>query len=650
MRRISLSSAWTLAPIADDILAGGLTFSEANRYYANNDTAIAFDANVSWMGGRPIDSALARRYLLGFQLGYSGQRGNTITDTLALIDRSVASDGTRPAGTFYFMRNNDIRSTTRTPYFDLAIDTLTRLGFQAEILDGQLPEGHHDALGIMAGSPAPPIQSGDFTLLPGSWADHLTSYAATFDTGSQVKMSEWIPKGASGTMGTVEEPCVFGSDAGFAYNEKFPHPRLLSFYAQGLSLGESLFRSIPFTPFQGMFYGDPLTRPFAYIPEVTVPDAPTDPVSGLLTLTPQATTAQPDTAIAGFDLFVDGMQMASAEPGQPLHLNTNLVPDGPRDVRVVAYDDSPVKVQGEWRGVVEVRNLPGRAVTLTADMTSGQRATEFTLTVKATGGDVAEVQIRHNGRVLAAQQAAEETFQLTSSLVGIGRATLEAVAVHRDGGVVTSAPVALDIEPESGPFDWITNCQNQAPRAYSHNLDVLPGVPVLVDLPAIDGCGGLPERQVTRPPMEATVESAGGAFLVRPSQSASGIDQLTFAAKAFDLTSPRAAVTLHYCEAPAFTRQPRPAVACPGKPVVLEAAADGAWTYQWFKDDTPIPGAFDASYTLPSLGAEDEGAYHVVAYGRCGTTWLPVKSLEVQVHHADCAPPQLHLPWAGSGR
>lgn len=648
VRRISLTSAWTLAPIAADILGGGLTFSEPNRYYANNDTPTAFDGGQTWYGGRPNTGPLARRYLLGFQLGYGGQRGNTITETLALIDRSVAADGTRPAGTFYFLRNDDIRSRTRTPFFDLAVDTLTRLGFQAQIVDGILPEDRHDALGILAGSAAPPIRAGDFSLVPGAWADHLTSYAAMFDTGSQVKMSEWVPKGASGTMGTVEEPCVFGSDQSFAYNEKFPHPRILTFYAQGMSLGEALFRSIPFTPFQGMFYGDPLTRPFAYLPDVTVPDSPTAPVSGLLTLTPQATTARPNGGIAGFDLFVDGQRMATAAPGEPLHLNTHLVPDGPRKVRVVAYDDSPAKVQGEWRGVVEVRNQPGRAVALSADRTAGLSSTVFHLTVQATGGDVAEVQLRHNGRVLAAQQAAEETFLVAGDLVGVGSPVVEAVAVFRDGGLATSAPVVLTVTPD--PADWMAACPATAPASYSYNLDVLPGVPMIVDLPATSSCGTLPVRQVTRPPMQATVESAGGAFLVRPAEGATGVDPLTFVATVEGSPSPPAAVTLRYCEPPVFTGQPRSVVDCLGQPVQLTAAADGAWTYQWFKDDAPIPGAFDATYAIPSLRATDEGLYHVVAYARCGATWLEAASNAVEVRHGDCAAPSLFLPWAGSGR
>jgi uncharacterized protein (TIGR03790 family) len=68
-------------------------------------------------------------------------------------------------------------------------------------------------------------------VLPGAFCDHLTSYAATFDSSAQTKMSRWISKGASGTSGAVEEPCNYAG--------KFPHARLHVFYRQGLSLGEA---------------------------------------------------------------------------------------------------------------------------------------------------------------------------------------------------------------------------------------------------------------------------------------------------------------------------------------------------------------------------------------------------------------------------
>ena len=142
--------------------------------------------------------------------------------------------------------------------------------------------------GIMTGASDLPFASANITIRPGAFCDHLTSYAATFDINAQTKTSEWIARGASGSSGTVEEPCN--------YLFKFPSQRIHVWYAQGLSLGESYLRSMTAVPFQNLFIGDPLTRPWAYIPVVTAPGLPSPaaPITGDLT----------QTVVNKFDNFV----------------------------------------------------------------------------------------------------------------------------------------------------------------------------------------------------------------------------------------------------------------------------------------------------------------------------------------------------------
>jgi hypothetical protein len=129
---------------------------------------------------------------------------------------------------------------------------------------------------------------------------------------------------------------------------KFPHPRLHVWYYQGASLGEALFRSIQWAPFQTLFYGDPLTRPFAYVPVVTVPDAPAGVVSGTIPLTPSASTPHPSATIAKHVLYVDGIQVATVLAGNAFALDTTLLADGIHDARVVSYDNSLLETQGRW--------------------------------------------------------------------------------------------------------------------------------------------------------------------------------------------------------------------------------------------------------------------------------------------------------------
>ncbi len=646
--RFAVSGAWSLAYSAEQILGAGLAVSEPNRYYVNDDTPTAFDGRTLWLGGRPSTSANARRYFLGYQLGYSGERGNPVAETLAMIDRSVASDGSRPAGTFYYMRNGDIRSQTRSPYFADAVASLTALGAQAEIIDGTLPFGRMDAVGIMAGSSDLPIRTGDFALLPGSWGDHLTSHAGNFSGGGQTKMSEWHGKGASGSAGTVEEPCVFGSSSGTRYAEKFPHPRLFTFYFQGLSMGEALFRSTPWAPFHAMFYGDPLTRAFAFIPQVAVPDAPTGAVTGTITLHPAATTPSPTAKVAGFELYVDGLRVASAAPGGVLSVDTRRLPDGPRDLRVVATDDSPAKVQGAWRGTLEVRNHPERSVELAVEPVAVAGGTSFRVTAAAAGGAVAELRVQKDARILAATAGAslEVGKLLNANSLGVGRATLVAAARYADGVVVTSRPVLVDV-PARGAGGSVIGAM--APVAYGYELDILTDAPAVIDLPALGALGEVPPREIVTSPAQATVAASGGVYLLRPNAGASGTDELTFRANDQGQTSAPATIRLRYCALPVISRQPQDTPACRGEKVTLSVAASGSGlSYQWYKDGQLVPGATGPTLTIARVTSADLGSYTVTVSARCGPRWLEVTSQTARLTWDDtgrCVPGRLYLPW-----
>lgn len=92
--------------------------------------------------------------------------------------------------------------------------------------------------------------------VPGGLGDHLTSYGGRIDAKSgQMSALEWIASGATGSYGTVSEPC--------SHPQKFPHPQIvLLHYAQGSSLIEAYWKSVAW-PQQGLFIGEPLAAPFA---------------------------------------------------------------------------------------------------------------------------------------------------------------------------------------------------------------------------------------------------------------------------------------------------------------------------------------------------------------------------------------------------
>lgn len=604
INRISISSAYTLAHISGDILGGGLTVLDLNQYHSTSDTARGFDHNTLWLGGAPSTNPSAKQYFIGFMLGYSGLRGNTLDEIIAMIDRSVAADGTRPTGTFYYMKTTDtLRSNPRDPHFPAAIAAIQALGGQAVQLNAVLPAGQHDCLGVMTGAASPQIDTTDMTLLPGSFCDHLTSFAGTFDTASQTKMSRWIAKGfpatgASGSMGTVQEPCVIG--AGNTW--KFPHPRLHVWYFQGVSLGEALLRSIKRTPFECLFYGDPLTRLFAYIPTVDVPDAPVGPVSGTITLTPVASTAKPGAAIASHRLYVDGLLNSTVSDGAAFSLNTTLLADGTHDVRVVSFDNTLVASQGRWVGQIAVNNA-ARSVTLSvsaATLPPFDRSTLFFAALNATGGAVSEVRLLQNGRVLGAAAGATGDFELLGEVFGGGTVRLVAEALFADGQRALSAPVLLSVSfngvaapagdcDGDGVFSLLPDLAcfvdallgtdtfppggiarsdlngdgaadgmdvqrfanlalgiNTPPVAYDYTKFVPAVQPVLVELPAGDAEDATLTYTVLATPAQATLTGTGSTRLLRPFVGATGTDTMTFRVNDGTANSNIATITIRY--------------------------------------------------------------------------------------------------------
>jgi hypothetical protein len=385
--RFSSIAPYVLAREKDQILAGTDSML-ANGYFRTSDEARAFDASVGWTGGSATVNG--SRYFLGAMLGYTGALGNTLPEVLAMIDRSVAVDGTRPAGTIYYMHTSDpARSGPRDTAFPAAVGSIASFGGSAQLLFADLPLGTFDCMGIMTGLANPDIDNANLAILPGAFCDHLTSYAATLDSPSQTKMTRWISKGASGTSGTVEEPCN--------YSGKFVHARLHVYYEQGLSLGESWFRSLGFAPFQTLFIGDPLTRPFAYLPTVDLGGVPAGPVLNTIALTPTATTSHPTAHIAGFELLIDGVSRATCLPNGRFALDTTTLADGYHEWRVLAYDDTIERSVGRKTGAILVGNR-GRSANLSPGIASGNLTTRFDYTASASGGTVQELRLLQGSR------------------------------------------------------------------------------------------------------------------------------------------------------------------------------------------------------------------------------------------------------------
>jgi hypothetical protein len=534
VNRFAIASAFTLADEAA-LIAGGVAHSSPNHYAQAGWEGVAFDAEVPWLAGAP--SAGGHRYRIGAMLGYTGENGNTLADVLELIERSAAADATHPGGTFYYVETTDAaRSAPRDFAYPEAVAQMAAVGGAAEHLLAVLPVGEHDCLGVMTGWATPDVLGADYTLLPGAFGDHLTSFAGKFDTTSQTKMSEWIAKGASGTSGAVEEPCN--------YSGKFPHARIHVLYRQGLALGEAWLASMGFLPFQNLLYGDPLTAPWAEPPAVDVPGFPAGPVTGVVMIAPSASATAAGAGVDALELLVDGVLVERAGAGAAFALDTQTLAAGPHEVRVLAYDDTPARHVGRFAGTLTVA---GPALTGTPGATVGDLATAFDVAVGLTGATFIEVRLVQGARVVAAGGPGTPSLRIYGQNVGAGPVRLHLEADLAGGGAARSAPIELDVA--------FSGAGSAPPVAHSFTRTLALGTAALVELPAsYPDDPAFATTTILTPPGQATVVAPRGApwAIVAPLPGATGLDSLTFEVTTPAGTSAPATVVFEYVPKPTF--------------------------------------------------------------------------------------------------
>jgi uncharacterized protein (TIGR03790 family) len=177
---------------------------------------------------------------------------SSVATARRLIQQGVASDGTTPPGTAYLLSTSDARRNRRAAGYDRVMAALGSR-FRVRILRADTLVGAQDVMAYFTGL-AFPVGLRTNRFRPGAVADHLTSLGGQLTDSPQMSALRWLEAGATGSYGTVVEPCNFTA--------KFPDPGLLlSYYLRGDTLIESYWRSVAM-PGQGVFIGEPLARPW----------------------------------------------------------------------------------------------------------------------------------------------------------------------------------------------------------------------------------------------------------------------------------------------------------------------------------------------------------------------------------------------------
>jgi hypothetical protein len=435
--RLSLTSA-TFFRTAVENEDPNITQLDNNNYFTppglDATPSQGFRASYQWApGGKRVASG-GKQYLLATSLGFIQPDCSTVPEIIAYLNRAAAADGAKPKGTFYFMRNADIRTKDRQPLYPPVVAELRSLGHRAEIRQGVVPDGAKDILGLTTGAPYVRLPAAGCHLLPGALVDNLTSQGAVLmpiiNPKQQTRVTEFLRQGAAGASGTIIEP--------FAIIQKFPLPTLHVHYARGCTLAEAFYQATP-GPFQLLIVGDALCRPFADIPEITVKGLEGEVLSGQVEIEAAARLAA-GRQVDHFELFVDGVRRQSAPPGQKLTLDTTALGDGYHELRVVAVDDTPVETQGRWIGEVNVKN--GRdAVEITAPAGPRVVGAQASLEVVSTLDGVTEV--FHNERSVGRVRGRQGKVQVPTAKLGKGRVMLQARAAGKNGP--RSRPLWLEI-------------------------------------------------------------------------------------------------------------------------------------------------------------------------------------------------------------
>lgn len=181
-----------------------------------------------------------------------------------LVNRGVASDGTRPTSHAYLVVTPDRVRNTRAPTFPV---TRAKLGgrMETDILATDGLRDRQDVMFYFTGTQAVPYLD-TLRFRPGALADHLTSYGGVLNGRKQMSALRWLEAGVTASYGTVVEPCNFP--------QKFPQVDILMrAYLDGDTAIEAYWKSVVW-PGQGVFIGEPLARPYGPAAGTDGPESP----------------------------------------------------------------------------------------------------------------------------------------------------------------------------------------------------------------------------------------------------------------------------------------------------------------------------------------------------------------------------------------
>jgi uncharacterized protein (TIGR03790 family) len=410
----------------------------------------------------------------------------TADEAIVLVDRSVASDGTAPAGARFIFQDANGAAGVRNPYYDAARKVLEALGFatQHEPAGADVLKGREKLMGFMSGGSysnltVDGVNAGRY--LPGAICDLLQSFGAVpgnFEPEgkrqSQFPVTHMVRAGVTGVHGAVAEP----------YNIAFPDWELFKPYVEGFTLAETFHQRMPYVYWMNLTLGDPLCAPYAKRPKPVLTLGKTDARSFT-----HAKLAAPGAV--RIDVYVEGKLEGSVQ-GDSGELDLPLFsPFGsPCRVLVEATGAGPAEPRGwtvlETAGqtssgtAVGVGRMPLPFEKLAASAPATVRAGDaFDVKVEGQGGDAKPGEGRKLGRVeirtasppvrWAFADAESLDTALPMRLTRAGDQEFSIVAADWP----KAAPVTVKVHIDAGPFHHATCPSDSFPLNQECDMEVV---------------------------------------------------------------------------------------------------------------------------------------------------------------------------------
>ena len=338
------------------------------------------------------------------------------------LSRSVASDSTFPTQTVYLAKTSNTLRNVRFVEFDNAIFDCRIWGDNSLVSTNTDSTSWTNLFGLQTGLANLSLPANAF--VSGAMGDSLTSYAGyLFENSGQTSLLAFLSGGATGSYGTVCEPCN--------YTQKFPNPLDYFYQYRGFCLAEAYYQSVQ-NPFQGLLVGEPLSAPFARPGTANWSSLTNGTVlSGQAGLNLTFSAAATNLPLGRVDLFLDGNFLQTV---------TNLLPS-PRNV-----------LSAKVNGLVVTYTVPSNATV--ASVASGladalNAWTNNTRVQAFPAGDRLELQSLNvlvpGSRVtLSASAALGSAAQLTTLLTPARPTFLDTAATGYLGILASNTPVVGD--------------------------------------------------------------------------------------------------------------------------------------------------------------------------------------------------------------